>query len=170
MRRALAVTLAVGVAAAGCGLQLRRDERLRFLSPPAGARVLPPVVVDWRIDARAFRPARFDGSRDPRRGVFAVFVDRGPMRPGRDIDSLAARDRLCSAAPGCPDRAWLADHGVYLTTRPAIALSALPIRGGRRAGHWRRHHVTIVLLDGRGVRIGETAWTRSFYAPDRAHR
>jgi len=165
-RPLVALAAAVAALAAGCGngLQLRQDHRLRFLSPAQDAVVTPPVVVRWKIDRHAFRPMRFDGSRGTRRGVFAVFIDRAPMPPGRDVDSLAARDAVCAVSPGCPDEAWLADHGVYLTTRPALAFTALPVGSGRTAGAGRRRHqVTVVLLDGRGVRIGEAAWTRAFY-------
>jgi hypothetical protein len=150
---------------AGCGdeLQLRRDDRLHFVSPPEGARVSAPVVVRWRVDRGAFRPAAFDGRHDPMRGVFAVFVDRPPMAPGASVDSLGDGDRVCAVSPGCPDEAWLADHAVYLTTKQAIGFPALPVGGGRPVGAGqRRHEVTVVLLDGRGVRIGEAAWTRSF--------
>jgi hypothetical protein len=165
MRRAVALA-ALALAAGGCGdgLELRRDERLRFASPPEGARVAVPLVIRWSVDRELFRPVAFDGSRSGRRGVFAVFVDSSPMRPGRHLDTLREGDRICQASPGCPDAAWLADHGVYLTTLPQLTLPALPPRTGRRVGSWRRHEVTIVLLDGRGYRVGEKAWTRSFYA------
>jgi hypothetical protein len=158
--------VAAAALAAGCGgsLPLRQDHRLRIVSPAQDAVVAPPVVVRWRIDRHVFRPRPFDGSDDARRGVFAVFVDRAPMPPGRNVDSLADRDAVCSVSPGCPDAAWLAEHGVFLTTRPALAFTALPVGSGRRAGAGRRRHVvTVVLLDGRGRRIGESAWSRVFY-------
>ena len=173
-RSRLIVAVAALVPAAaclgGCAWRpgLRSDHRLTFVSPPAGAMVSGPVEVRWQIARSDFRPTRFDGSHTTRRGVFAVFVDRAPMPPGRDIDSLAAHDAVCVVSPGCPDGAWLADHGVYLTTRPALAFTALPVGSGRRAGAGRRRHeVTVVLLDGRGVRIGESAWTRVFYVRER---
>jgi hypothetical protein len=165
-RRRLLPLVALAAFGAGCGgpLQLRQDHRLRIVAPAEDAVVAPPVVVRWHVDRKAFRPRPFDGSHDAHRGVFAVFVDRAPMAPGRNIDSLAEHDAVCSVSPGCPDAAWLAEHGVFLTTRPALAFTALPVGSGRRAGAGRRRHeVTVVLLDGRGARIGESAWTRVFY-------
>jgi hypothetical protein len=160
---AVLLTAQVVVCASGCGgLALRRDDRLHFISPPDHARVTAPLLLRWRM--RDFRPVRFDGSRDPGRGEFAVFVDSAPMRPGHHLDSLAAGDPVCRTTPGCPDRLWLRQHGVYLTTRSRLALPALPIAGGRIAGLLRRHEITIVLLDGRGFRIGESAWTLTLYA------
>jgi hypothetical protein len=165
--RALACIGAVAVAV-GCGddLAFEQDERLRFLAPPEGARVTLPVLVRWSVAPGGFRAIGFDGSASDRRGVFAVFVDSPPLRPGRHLDSLAAGDRTCETSPGCPDATWLADHGVYLVKRPALLLRGLPRAGGRAAPGGRRHDVTVVLLDGRGFRSGDAAWTRSFVAPE----
>ena len=167
-----ATALIVAALAAGCGgdVQLRVDDRVRFTSPPDGARVVAPVLVRWKVDRKRFRPVAFDGSTSGRRGVFAVFVDSAPMRPGEHVDALAQGDRICETSPGCPDAAWLADHGVYLTVRPRLALAALPPSVGRRVSGRRRHEITIVLLDGTGVRVGEAAWTRTVYAPEGAGR
>lgn len=159
--------LAAVVLAAGCGdIELERDGRVGFLAPPERARVELPLVLRWSVERQDFRATGFDGSRSGRRGVFAVFVDSAPMRPGQHLDSLADRDRSCRASPGCPDTAWLAEHGVYLTTRPQLVLRGLPADSGRRAPAGRRHQATLVLLDGRGVRTGEGAWIRSFVAPE----
>jgi hypothetical protein len=165
-RAILLPTLAVTAACAGCAdVALERDHGLRFLSPPEGARVSLPVVVRWSFDPQRFRATGFDGSHSGKRGVYAVFVDSAPMRPGRHLDSLAAGDKTCETSPGCPDTTWLADHGVYLVRNPQLALRGLPANGGRAAPGGRRHQVTVVLLDGRGVRTGEAAWTRTFVAP-----
>jgi hypothetical protein len=164
---AAAVAMVAAVASGtGCaGVALQRDHGLRFLSPPEGARVSLPLVIRWKVDPQRFRPTGFDGSRSGRRGVYAVFVDSAPMRPGRHLDTLAASDKTCRTSPGCPDTTWLADHGVYVVRRPELALRGLPAAGGRAAPGGRRHRVTVVLLDGRGVRVGEAAWSRSFVAP-----
>jgi hypothetical protein len=153
--------------AGGCAdVALERDQGVRFLAPPDGARVSLPLVVRWSVDPGRFRPTGFDGSTSGRHGVYAVFVDSAPMRPGRHLDSLAEGDKTCQTSPGCPDTTWLADHGVYLVRTPQLALRGLPSDGGRSAPGGRRHQVTVVLLDGRGVRVGEAAWTRSFVAPE----
>ncbi|MEA2274136.1 MAG: hypothetical protein QOI98_2844 [Solirubrobacteraceae bacterium] len=167
-RAAAAVAAAATALASGMGcaaVALERDHGLRFLSPPEGARVTLPLVIRWKVDPQRFRPTGFDGSRSGHRGVYAVFVDSAPMRPGRHLDTLAAGDKTCQVSPGCPDATWLADHGVYVVRRPELALRGLPVAGGRAAPGGRRHRVTVVLLDGRGVRAGEAAWSRSFVAP-----
>jgi hypothetical protein len=164
MRRAVLIAAAAALSLSSCGGELERDDRVRFLTPPEGARVTLPLVLRW--EAEGFRARGFDGSRTDDRGVYAVFVDSAPMRPGEHLDSLARGDRTCEATPGCPDRTWLADRGVHLTTQPFLALQGLPSKGGRSAPGGRRHQVTVVLLDGRGVRVGEGAWTRSFTAPE----
>jgi hypothetical protein len=166
--RALLAVLACAAVAgsAGCeNVTLRRDNGLRFLSPPEGARVSLPLLVRWSVAPQRFRPTGFNGSTSGRRGVYAVFVDSAPMRPGEHLDSLAAGDKTCEASPGCPDTTWLADHGVYVVRSPQLVLRGLPVDGGRAAPGGRRHQVTVVLLDGRGVRAGDVAWTRTFVAP-----
>jgi hypothetical protein len=163
---ALVAAGAVLSAVAGCAdVALERDQGLRFLSPPEGAKVTLPLVVRWTVDPQRFRPSGFDGSASGKRGVYAVFVDSAPMRPGKHLDSLADGDKTCQTSPGCPDTTWLADHGVYLVRTPQLALRGLPADGGRSAPGGRRHQVTVVMLDGRGVRAGEASWSRSFVAP-----
>lgn len=148
---AIAVVAAVGLSGCGSGLQFRNDHRIRLVSPPERADVTLPLLVSWEVDA---------GSRRER---FAVFVDRSPMGPGEDLRSLADDEPLCSRRPDCPDSTWLAERGVFLTETTALLIRTLPPEGLRRVGARRRHEVTVVLLDGRDVRIGEAAWTRSFY-------
>ena len=152
MRRAGLLLAALVLGGCAGELAFTQDDRLQFLTPPERAEVRGPVLIEWRMR----RP-------DPG-SVFAVFVDRPPMRPGRDVRSLAEDDRLCAVTPGCPDREWLAQQGVYLTRRPRLALAALPEGHGRDAGSRERHEITVVLVDGRGVRRTEAAWTRVVYA------
>jgi hypothetical protein len=141
-------------ALAGCAddLQFRRDHRLRFVAPPARAEVTVPFDVAWTMDGR--------------NGSFAVFVDRSPMDPGEDVESIAQdEDPACARATTCPDRQWLAEHHIFLTARTRMTIPLLPGDGGRRAtAHTRRHELTVVLLDPRGRRIGESAWTRVVYS------
>ena len=98
---ALAAASILAGLAAGCGGQLRVDDRVRFTTPPDGARVATPLLISWSVDRKRFRPVAFDGSTSGRRGVFAVFVDAAPMRPGQHVDSLAQGDRICETSPGC---------------------------------------------------------------------
>lgn len=163
----LAVAALLAVSSVGCAEDLRftRDDRVAFLSPPERSEVRLPLLVSWAVDQRRFTPSRPDGLRRPRRGFFAVFVDRSPMRPGQGIDALASGDPSCRAETDCPDRTWLRRHGVYLTAKTRIGLEALPADGGRKVGSRRLHEVTIVLLDGRGVRLDDSQWTRRFFFP-----
>ena len=152
MRRSVAL-LALAAASAGCtdGLRFRQDQRLRFALPAERAEVRVPLEVKWR--ARDLPPGV----------VFGVFVDRHPMAPGEDVADLAADDPLCRPESRCPDRDWLARNRVHLTRRSRLVLRALP-RGGVD-GLGDRHEITVVLLDARGRRIGESAWTRTVFEP-----
>lgn len=164
MSARLVAALAVALSVGACGGPMEQDDSVRFLSPPDRARVTLPVVIDWKPDRATFRAAGFDGTAQPDRGLYAVFIDRSPIAPGEHIESLADGDRLCTTAPGCPDRRWLADRGVHLTRRSRLSLAHLPA-SGRPAGGLRRHRATVVKLDGRGVRHGEASWSLVFYAP-----
>lgn len=156
-RRAVLAGAAAALALTGCHARLAADHRLKVTDPPDAAHVKGQVLVRWRA-APSFRAVRFDGSRSPDRGEFALFVDRPPVAPGAHIESVADGDPGCRALPSCPDRSWLAAHGVYLTTLTHLLVPALPASGGRPAGDGlRRHHIVVVLLDGTGRRIGDTA-------------
>jgi hypothetical protein len=139
----------------GCavdGLAFVRDDRLDILSPASSATVRLPFEVRWsapEIDAR-----------------YLVLFDRTPMRPQQTLRSLVPSDDQCRARPGCPDEQWLADHDLYLTSGTSIRVQDLPEeRTTSRAKD--RHEVTIVLIDSRGRRIGESVFIREFIV-DRA--
>jgi hypothetical protein len=146
---------------AGCNagqLQFRQDDRLSFDSPAARKRVTTPVTVRWSM--RDFDVVGLDGSRDEHRGVFAVFVDRAPMAVGKDLEWLARDDTSCKRDPRCPDEKYLADRNVFVTTEPALTIETLHAEtSGRGDEH---HYVNVVLLDGTGHRIGESAWYLPF--------
>jgi hypothetical protein len=149
------VALAVLVVVLG-GCALRDDASLRFRSPPDGARVTGAVRLTWTA------------GDVPPGGRYAIFVDRAPMRPGRDLDSLADSNALCRRLPGCPDADWLADNHVWVSERPELVLPALPASVGRRApGGLRRHELTLVVLDGTGRRVTEAARRLVLYDRDR---
>lgn len=154
MRRA-ALLLALALVAPGCGEGLRftRDARLEFVAPADREVVQTPVALRWRMQR-------------PPGDVFAVFVDRPPVPPGRPIESVAAEDPLCRPEVRCPDARWLADRGIRLTRRSQLVLDALPAARGRKVGGRRLHVVTVVLLDRHGVRRDESAWRLSFFTPE----
>lgn len=61
---------------------------------------------------------------------------------------------------GCPNRAYLSARQVYATHRTEFTLHTLT---NPRLEHQKEiHTVTIVLLDGTGHRIGESAWSITF--------
>jgi hypothetical protein len=146
---------------AGCDfsqLQFVVDDRLSFQGPPARERVSLPTTIRWSM--RDFTATGLDGSRSKDKGVFAVFVDAAPMPVGKDLRWLARDDSSCQKDPRCPSRAYLADEGVFLTTKPELTLTALP-KAPDGVGD-EQHYVNVVLLDGTGHRIGESAWYLPF--------
>jgi hypothetical protein len=149
-RLTAALLAACAVGGPGCadGLQFRHDERVRISIPPERAEVRLPVRLRWHADV-------------PRGTIFGVFVDRAPMAPGEGLERLAAEDELCRRALGCPDREWLERNRIHLTRRPSLTLPSLPHGGAD--GRSNRHELTIVLLDARGRRLGESAWTRTLF-------
>jgi hypothetical protein len=163
----------VGAAAAavlaltGCQvdqLQFRNDHRLSFVAPGARDVVRTPLTISWTM--KDFDAVGLDGSHDGHRGVYAVFVDRAPMPVGKDLRWLARGDRGCAHDPRCPDARYLADRGVHLTTDPQVTLDVLPL-GASGAGD-EQHWVNVVLLDGTGHRVGESAWYLPFRTTRRA--
>ena len=171
-RRALALGAAVlsCAAATGCSvgsvgqLQFRNDDRLSFTSPGHRELVEAPVTVSWRM--QGFDPVGLDGSDADDRGAFVVFVDRAPMPVGKDIDWLLRDDRGCQRDPRCPDETYLADRGVYVTTGTSVTLETLPDAGDGVGNE--QHYVNVVLVDGTGTRIGESAWYRPFQSERRS--
>jgi len=141
------VPVLLGSGCAADGLAFVRDERVEILSPSSGATVRLPFEVRWSasdVDAR-----------------YLVLFDRTPMRPNRSLRSLVPSDDQCRARPSCPDERWLADHDLYLTDGTSIRVQDLPEeRTNHRAKD--RHEVTIVLIDDRGRRIGESVFIREF--------
>jgi hypothetical protein len=162
-RRPVALLLGLLTLAASTGcqvsqLQFRVDDRLEFSAPKARALVAAPVTVSWRMSD--FTPSGLDGSSDDAKGAFAVFVDRAPMPVGKDLRWLARKDTGCARDPRCPDAAYLADRGILVTTETSVRLETLP-SAPEGVGD-EQHYVNVVLLDGEGHRIGESAWFRPF--------
>jgi hypothetical protein len=158
--RLTAVALCALVSA-GCNagqLQFKNDHRLSFDAPKNRARVAAPVTVEWSM--KGFEAVGLDGSTDAGKGVYAVFVDRAPMPVGKDLTWLAKGDTSCKRDPRCPGTQYLSDRGVYLTTKTTISIPTLP--EARDGVGDEEHYVNVVLLDGTGHRIGESAWYRPF--------
>lgn len=152
----------------GCGisdLEFTNDTRLSFLAPGERELVGLPVTIEWTMED--FAATGLDGSSKSDRGAFVVFVDQAPIPAGRDLAWIARGDSSCSRDARCPDVAYLADRGVYVTTETSITLEQLPRVGGPNSRD-EEHYVNVVLVDGTGARIGESAWYRTFLTPRRS--
>jgi len=137
------------VAAAGCQagqLQFKNDHRLSFVSPQARHRVTMPLTISWTM--KDFDAVGLDGSR------------------GKDLRWVGHKDTSCKRDPRCPDAKYLADRGVLVTTETSVTLDVLP-SAPDGAGD-EQHYVNVVLLDGTGHRIGESAWYRPFTSKRRS--
>src|SRR5439155_20773026 len=115
------------------GPSFRVDPNLEVRVPKREATVVLPVKISWNDKATGDH-------------VFAVFIDRAQIRPGANITSVAAGDGSCVRSAGCPDAPYLNAHAVYVTSSPALTISAVrkSLTGHRRVD---RHQVTIVRLD-----------------------
>jgi hypothetical protein len=158
-RLALVVVALALTACVPDGLAFVKDERLDIVTPDSLATVTTPVTIEWEVDD--FRITGEDGSSSDDAGYFAVFVDRAPIPPGEDLAWLARDDRRCLETKGCPDSTYFSDRGAYSTRETSLTLKHLPDQDAYQ-GH-ERHEVTVVLLDGTGHRIGESAWYVDFF-------
>ena len=171
MRRRLCALLlcaATATSTSACDvsrLQFKNDHRLTFEAPEDRAKVSVPFTLRWSM--KDFDTSGgLDASTDDKRGVFAVFVDRAPMPVGKDIRWIGHGDTSCQRDPRCPDTAYLASKGVFITQDDSLTIDALP-SVGEGVGD-EEHFVNVVLLNGKGQRIGETGWYREFRSKRRS--
>ena len=129
------------------GLAFREDNRVDVVAPSDRAHVTLPITVRWTSSA----PAR----------SFGVYVDRAPQPPGKALAWFARNDDACRIVNGCPDATYLAERNVFRTTETRFVLKQL-LDTQRDTQRREFHEVTIVLLDGNGNRIGESAWSVEF--------
>ena len=129
-------------------LQFRNDHRISIVSPKRQAKVTEPLTVRWTA-----RDVDTEQS-------FAVFVDRPPMKVGKNLRSFADEGASCEHDLRCPSAAELATKGVYVTTQTHVSIEILPnVSGG--VGD-EQHFLYVVLLDRTGTRQSESAWYRTF--------
>lgn len=160
-----AVTAASGSGCAVSRLQFKNDHRLTFEAPKDRGKVSVPFTISWSM--KDFDTSGgLDASTDDKRGVFAVFIDRAPMPVGKDIKWIGRSDTSCKRDPRCPDQEYLASKGVYITQDATLTLDALPPAPAGVGDE--EHYVTVVLLNGKGQRIGETGWYREFRSKRRS--
>ena len=163
-RRTALATGVLGLCAVltGCvpqGLAFRVDDRLSFTSPEDRSTVRLPLTLSWTI--RDFEVSGPGSAPSEDAGYFAVFVDRAPVPPGESLRWIARKDRSCRAADGCPDEEYLSSRGIYPVTTTKLVLAQLP-RTSDREDRKERHRAVVVLLDGDGKRIGESAFEIAF--------
>jgi hypothetical protein len=128
-------------------LSFRQATQVKIISPSMDSVVQVPVILRWT-------------SNLPQDAVYAVFVDRAPIQPGRTLKSLAQSDAPCNKSPTCPDLQYLTQHYVFVTKSTQLSLGPLPFAGTR--DRLNVHDATIVLLDGSGRRHGEAAYSVRF--------
>jgi hypothetical protein len=133
--------LAVGIllVGTGCDVAAPGGSSIRITAPDAMADAELPLEVRWESD-------------ETPEGGFAVFVDRAPIAPGRDLRSLARRERdtACLQRDGCPDADWLNARRVYVSDGSAAIVDAL---GDNADGDV--HRVSVVALDRDGRRSSD---------------
>ncbi len=151
-----ALVAACSISCSTSGLAIRTDERLEILEPEDRAEVGLPVAIRWTIDDFEVTGPSDRVEKDA--GYFAVFVDQAPQPPGETIEWLFRDDDECRALPACPDEAFLADRDIFTTSETSVVIDSLPTTDEER----EIHNVTIVLLDGKGRRIGESAFPVEF--------
>jgi hypothetical protein len=94
---------------------------------------------------------------------FLVFVDDPPIHPGQNLRALANGDPSCVPSAGCPNAAYLAARNVFLTSQHRVTIPFVADLTGIE-GHdsLAIHQLTVILLDARGRRVGEYAYTQQF--------
>ena len=159
--------LVAAVATSGCaaeGLQFRNDHRLSFESPSARAEVEVPIRITWSMDD--FEATGLDGASEVDAGAFVVFLDQAPMPVGEDLSWVARDDADCQRVERCPTRRYLAEKGVFVTSKPSLTISTLPAVSDGVGNE--QHYVNVVLVDGQGLRTRESAWFLPFQTDRRA--
>lgn len=163
MSRRVAILLVVAVLLPACGvrgLNFVEDERLTITAPRDRAEVTLPLTITWSV--RDFTVTGADGGDRPDAGYFGIYVDRPPQPPDKTQEWLVRSDQRCKSDPRCPDVEYLAQRDIHSSTETSFLIERLPLPSGDAERRREFHEVTIVLLDGRGERIGESAFIRQF--------
>lgn len=153
-RKVVAAVFLGALVLSGCDLSQMafvQDQRVRVVEPADRSTVTLPVTLRWIVDG--FRVTGRDGGTSSDAGYFAVFVDRPPMPPDRSLEWMAAQESSCGDS-ACGSVKNLAD--VYFTKYTTLKLTRLPAVDERSGVE--RHEAVVVLLNGSGHRIGESAF------------
>jgi hypothetical protein len=136
------------------GLSFVQDERVDIVTPKDRAKVSLPVRVSWTAK---------DIEVGPGKGSYGVLVDRAPQRPGKTLAWIFRGDDGCKGAGAslCEQPQYLAQRNVFRATGRSLVIDQVSRLAGAQSGR-QFHEVTVVLLDGAGRRIGESAWSVQF--------
>ena len=161
MRLAAGILLLALMPACGMrGLNFAEDKRLTITAPDDRAEVTLPVTITWRV--RDFDVTGGDGSDRRDAGYFGIYVDRAPQPPEKTQAWLVRNDERCRSTPDCPNVAFLAQRDIHSSIDASFVIDRLPQPSSQAQRRREFHEVTIVLLNGRGERIGESAFVRQF--------
>lgn len=152
---AFAVAL-LGTACRTRDLAFRTDDRVEIVRPTHREHVTVPVAVKWTADSTTVTPRT-----EP--GRYAIFLDRAPMPPGKNLRWLGRDDEGCRRDPACPTEPWLNARGVYTASGESVIIPVVPAASDGRKRSDHAHRLIVVLLDGHGRRSGERAYSREFF-------
>lgn len=163
--RTLFAGLFTCLALSGCaveGLAFEEDDRIEFSEPGYREQVTLPFTIRWRVSD--FEITGPDGGSRPDAGYIQIMFDGQPQPPGEGLEYFARDDPACMRSDKCPNREYLAQRRIYTTTDTSFPVEALPPAPGveLERGDPDIHEVVLVFLDGRGRRIGESAWWTAF--------
>lgn len=133
-------------------MQFTQDHRVRVVTPSPRSTVTLPVTLSWEV--QGFEVIGKEPGSSPGQGYFAVFVDRTPVPPAKSLVWYANQRGTCGPDP-CGDPARLSF--VFETSETHLNLDRLPDLADDRSGV-EHHEAVIVLMDGDGRRIGESAF------------
>ncbi|MFD2421019.1 hypothetical protein [Amycolatopsis pigmentata] len=148
-------------------LRLTQDDRVHLETPAPNSTVRVPFTVKWTAKDFTTADPRIGTDNTnrpvlPDQGYFAVFVDKEPMAPGESFQSLLPAGSSCAKNPTCPDMSTLRNLGVLVTDTTSVTVDAVSSGKGVGGAGSATHAVTIVLVDARGQRIGDSNWYTSF--------
>lgn len=136
-------------------MQFVQDHRVRIVEPADRSTVTLPLNLRWEVNGFEITGKNGTASRDA--GYFAIFFDRPPMPPGKSLEWMARQEGSCGS-DACGSVKNLAD--VYATESTTLKVTLLPAID--ESSGVERHEAVVVLLDGSGNRIGESAFYVTF--------
>jgi len=121
-----------------------------------------PFTIRWTVEDFELTGPNGESRQDA--GYVEVLFDKEPQPPGEGLDYFARDDVTCERQEGCPDQHYLAQRQIFVTTNDYFEVKQLPPAPGveLERGQPDIHDVVLVLLDGQGHRIGESAWWNAF--------